>query len=401
MKKKVIIIAYDLNPYIGSEAGVSFIWSQILSKEYDLTIFTQSIHKVNLETFGSELTINYIDRTPYLSKFLTRFHLYNIDYSLFIRKVKKAIGSDNKIDVKNSVIHFMSPFGIHSYSDLARDLKVPYIVGPAGGYLVMPKGFEAYRKLPMILKEFFYGRLLKNKNWKFYFENAKAIVCGTDLVAKHLPLIAQNKVSIIYDSVVDTEYFNPAGSTRQETDQITIVFTGRLVLYKGVFLLLKAFERISREHPNVMLIYAGEGHERTSLERYVTEKNLTNRVVFTGRINREQLKMLLLNSDIYCLPTLKDPGGNAILEAMACGLPVISTNYGGPAYSVAENCGVLIDPISIEDYVLQLSDALIKLIEDETLRKSLGGNAREHVITNFSSSELQNRILSFYKKALS
>ena len=71
---------------------------------------------------------------------------------------------------------------------------------------------------------------------------------------------------------MDTDYFNPAGSTRQETDQITIVFTGRLVLYKGVFLLLKAFERISREHPNVMLIYAGEGHERTSLERYVTEK---------------------------------------------------------------------------------------------------------------------------------
>lgn len=401
MKKKVIIIAYDLNPYIGSEAGVSFIWSQILSKEYDLTIFTQSIHKANLETFGSELTINYIDRTPYLSKFLTRFHLYNIDYSLFIRKVKKAIGSDNKIDVKNSVIHFMSPFGIHSYSDLARDLKVPYIVGPAGGYLVMPKGFEAYRKLPMILKEFFYGRLLKNKNWKFYFENAKAIVCGTDLVAKHLPLIAQNKVSIIYDSVVDTDYFNPAGSTRQETDQITIVFTGRLVLYKGVFLLLKAFERISREHPNVMLIYAGEGHERTSLERYVTEKNLTNRVVFTGRINREQLKMLLLNSDIYCLPTLKDPGGNAILEAMSCGLPVISTNYGGPAYSVAENCGVLINPISIVDYVHRLSEALVTLIEDEDLRKRLGNNARDHVVTNFSSSELNNRILKFYRKALS
>ena len=61
----------------------------------------------------------------------------------------------------------MSPFGIHSYSDLARDLKVPYIVGPAGGYLVMPKGFEAYRKLPMILKEFFYGRLLKTKIGNF------------------------------------------------------------------------------------------------------------------------------------------------------------------------------------------------------------------------------------------
>lgn len=401
MNKKMIIIAYDLNPYIGSEAGVSFIWSQILSKEYHLTIFTQSIHKADLEAFGTDLNINYIERTPYLSKFLTRFHLYNIDYSLFIGKVRKAIESHAEIDIKNSVIHFMSPFGIHSYSDLARDLKAPYIVGPAGGYLLMPKGFEAYRKLPMILKEFFYGRLLKNKNWNRYFENAKAIVCGTDLVAKHLPMLAQNNVSIIYDSVVDTEYFKPEGIEREGSDQITIVFTGRLVLYKGVFLLLEAFERISRVYPNVTLIYAGEGHERTSLERYVREYNLTDRVIFTGRIDRNQLKTLLLNSDIYCLPTLKDPGGNAILEAMACGLPVISTNYGGPAYSVAENCGVLIDPISIDDYVLQLSEALIKLIKDENLRKKLGENARQHVISNFSSSELQNRILSFYKRALS
>ena len=86
--------------------------------------------------------------------------------------------------------------------------------------------------------------------------------------------------------------------------------------------------------------------------------------------------MLLLNSDIYCLPTLKDPGGNAILETMSCGLPVIRYKLRGPAYSVAENCGVLINPISIVDYVHRLSEALVTLIEDEDLRKRLGNNAR-------------------------
>jgi len=396
--KKVLIIAYDFNPDIGSEAGVSYIWSEIIQSQYKIVIYTQERHKRDLAQYGCTFDLRYIKSTPGLSKILRQLNLYNYDYSIFIRKVAKIIAAD--IEVDNTLIHFLSPFGIHSYSDLALNCGLPYVVGPIGGYLKMPRGFEAYKTIDVTLKEFFYSRLLAKPAWRNYFANASAIICGTELVKAHLPLEAQQRVSIIYDSVVDTTFFN-AEARRDSKEKLVIIFTGRLVLFKGCFLLLKAFENLlNKGYQNIELVFAGDGLEQENLNSYISSHNMGHAVRMLGRINRDQLKCELLNANIYCLPTLKDNGGNALFEAMACSLPVVTSNYGGPAFSVTPECGFLIDPINIEDYIKKLTQVLETLIGDQALRESMGQKAREHVVNSYSAASLKRKLLEFYDKIM-
>jgi glycosyltransferase involved in cell wall biosynthesis len=392
--KKVVIIAYDFNPNIGSEAGAAYIWSEIIKKHYEIVIYTQKKHKEDLEKHGCTSTIRFINSTPIVSKCLFKLRLYNIDFFLFLRKLKKRLSKD--INNGFELIHFNTPAGIHSYTNLGQKLKVPYIVGPIGGFLKLPPGFPEYRNFNTILKDLFYTRLLKKYKWKNYFENAEEIICGTELVKKHLPDVAKKKCRIIFDTFVDTEFFDNKGVFNNST-KVTIIFTGRLALFKGCILLLKSFENLLHKgYKNIELIFAGDGEEEKNIRDYISKNNLGSFIKMPGKVNRNTLRNYLLNSDIYCLPTLKDNGGTAILEAMACSLPVISTNYGGPAYSIVKGCGILIEPTNIESYIKDLTKALESLINDRELRINMGNNARNHVVSNYSQTSLQEKALNVY-----
>jgi glycosyltransferase involved in cell wall biosynthesis len=109
---------------------------------------------------------------------------------------------------------------------------------------------------------------------------------------------------------------------------------------------------------------------------------------------------LYQNSDIFCLPTLREPGGTAILEAMACALPIITSNYGGPKYSVTEDCGTKIEVKDCEQYIRDLADALIKLINDSSLRLKMGLCARQRVEQEFSLIALEKKLIDLYKDFL-
>jgi glycosyltransferase involved in cell wall biosynthesis len=395
---KVIIVSYDNNPSIGSEGSVAYLWSEIISNSYETVVYTQNKHRVDLEKLNSSLNFRYVEQPPFPSKILQKLKLYNYDYVLFIHRVERMIKRD--IVNQKTIIHFLTPAGIHSYTNLGKKLSIPYIVGPIGGFLKMPNGFSEYRKLEMKLKEFLYSRIIKRKKWKNYFLHATRIISGTELVIRHLPEECKQKTSIIFDAIVDIDYFKSTERIRNSTT-VKIIYSGRMVLYKGCFILLYAFEHLLKNgYDAIELIYAGDGSEKANLERYVSDHMLNDRVKVLGRVNRSELKELLNDSDIYCLPTLKDPGGISILEAMACGLPVISTNYGGPAYSVSKESGILIDPLGVKDYVEKLSVVLEKLINDKDLRERMGEKAREHVESYYSTSSLQYKVKDVYESVM-
>lgn len=393
--KKVILVTYDNNPLIGSEAGKAYIWSTIISKKYNTVIYTQMKHQKNINSVRSDLNFRYINSTPFISRNLVKLRLYNYDYMLFLKKAWPSIESE--IKEENTIIHFLTPSGIHSFCKLSPTFSTPYLIGPIGGFLRMPKGFLKYKQPAMWLKELFYDVLVQRKAWKTYFRNSVGIVCGTELVMKHLPVDAQRHVTIIHDAAVNTSYFAPAECNKKDRF-IRIVYSGRLVLYKGCLILLKAFKLlVEKGVKNIELNFAGSGPEKSSLEKYINRHNLKEYVNLLGHLKRDELKKLLNTSDIYCLPTLKEPGGNAILEAMACELPVVTSNYGGPSYSVTPDCGILINPINETSYVNELAKALSTLIEDKNLRKAMGKAARFRVVSNYSPEVLEENILKFYE----
>jgi glycosyltransferase involved in cell wall biosynthesis len=144
----------------------------------------------------------------------------------------------------------------------------------------------------------------------------------------------------------------------------------------------------------------GDGSSTSYLRKLAKKSNLNGRVEFLGQKQRNQVMDILNKSDIFCLPTLREPGGVSILEAMACELPVITTNYGGPAYSVTEDCGLKIEPTNYDDYVKNLEKALVYLIENPKERIRMGKNGRKRIIAEFSPKAVEKKIIKVYKEVL-
>lgn len=149
-----------------------------------------------------------------------------------------------------------------------------------------------------------------------------------------------------------------------------LLFVGRLVKGKGLPLLFDAMKHIQG---NWHITMAGDGPERENLEALAAEYQITDKVTFTGFLQREALTELYAQSDLFVHPTLNDCFGLVILEAMCAGLPVITTIYADGAPDLIENgiSGIILDPNDTEVF----AGAIQKCIDDPEFAAEMGRNA--------------------------
>jgi glycosyltransferase involved in cell wall biosynthesis len=106
-----------------------------------------------------------------------------------------------------------------------------------------------------------------------------------------------------------------------------------------------------------------------------------------------------MNCDALVLPSLYECGGAVVLEAMAMGLPVIATKWGGPADYLDDTSGILIEPIGRERFIVDLAEAMVRLVQSSDLRRQLGQAGRARVAAEFDWEKKIDRILSIYIRA--
>jgi glycosyltransferase involved in cell wall biosynthesis len=180
---------------------------------------------------------------------------------------------------------------------------------------------------------------------------------------------------------VDTNRFCPVTASAKAAlrrtlllpaDGTIVTFTGRLVSYKGLPLLLRVWEQVQRVHSRAMLLLVGSGgldiHNcEAELKRLVEAKGLQRSVRFTGDVHN--VHEYLQASDIFVFPTEKEAFGISLLEAMACSLPVITTPTGGiKDFLIDGQNGLLVEAGSFQ----QLWQAIDRLLTDASLAGSLG-----------------------------
>jgi colanic acid/amylovoran biosynthesis glycosyltransferase len=166
-----------------------------------------------------------------------------------------------------------------------------------------------------------------------------------------------HKVKIVHCGL-ESEFFDSANLTKiHQRDNFQFLCIGRLCEQKGQLLLLEAFNTFIKSGNNAYLTFAGDGEMRSDVEGFIKANNLHNHATITGWVDSYQIKHMLSNSDAMLLPSFAEGLPVAIMEAMATGVPVISTSIAGIPELIKHNqTGFLVCPGSVEALENALTD---------------------------------------------
>jgi glycosyltransferase involved in cell wall biosynthesis len=188
----------------------------------------------------------------------------------------------------------------------------------------------------------------------------------------------------------------PAKCNYALNNPIHLIFVGRLHEQKALDVLLMAFQKLCACHPNLRLQLLGDGPLRETLKGLAEQLGIAGQVDFFG--STEQVFEYLQKADIFILPSRAEGLSNALLEAMACGLPVITSNIPANAAVIEhERNGLL---FTVEDPA-SLADGVNSLIDSTDLRERLGKNARQTVEKQYGLDFIAERYIALYQEMLS
>lgn len=333
---------------------------------------------------------------PYRIRDLVVSQLLSLVTQIRARKVVQALVKDNRIDI----VFQPSPIAPKGVSCL-YDLGVPVVVGPMCGGLNLPPAFvdmdsrvsrfsiRVGRILGEMLNRIYPGKI-----------RADALIVANTCTEGALPGGCRGKIYRLVESGVDLFPASKFSVERPSNENFRFLYIGRLVDWKGILFLLQAFAHVATK-TSAMLEVVGDGELMPKVKQTIREFGLEDRVTLRGWIRRSELAAFSHGCDCMVVPSLRECGGNAILETMALGLPVIATAWAGPKNYINESCGILVDPTTVDGFVAGLRDAMLKMVEQPVLRDRLGEGARERVRENFFDWDSKTRrVVEILKETL-
>jgi glycosyltransferase involved in cell wall biosynthesis len=279
--------------------------------------------------------------------------------------------------------HGLWQMPVHKMSGSARKMKIPYIISPHG--MLEPWSLKT-KKIKKGLALWGYQRR--------DLVNASCIHATSLSEAENIRKLGFTNPIAVIPNGIDLSQFN-LPVNKQPGDKKTILFLSRIHPKKGCELLIEAWHQIdkdTRKGWQVEIAGAGEESYIRSLKELITKKGLSAEIKLTGpRYNEERLSAYH-NADLFVLPTYSENFGLVIAEAMACGLPVITTR-GTPWEELNSlNAGWWTD-IGVDPLVNSMKAAL--QLQDDDLKK-MGINGRKLVEENYSILSLTIKMKQLY-----
>lgn len=159
-----------------------------------------------------------------------------------------------------------------------------------------------------------------------------------------------------------------------------LLYTGRLAAVKGLPILLESLVTLKASHPDLLLTVIGDGADRESLEQLTAQLNLTDHVKFVGYQSQAKVRQYMQQTDVFVLPSFAEGVPVSLMEALAAGVPVVTTQIAGVGELVENGVsGYLVPPGNAQ----RLADRIAKLLNDPALRTQFGAAGRLKVAKEF------------------
>ncbi len=378
----VLFISEVCNPDGVGESQNAYSWASRLSEHCNMTLLC--VKPKNLKSPAHALPgvevvpwemPDFYNKYP---SFRQRVKPHYVAYYIWAKRwIKNAIKSGKKFDLG----HQITPNGARYPSPLYGS-GIPYLMGPIGGTLRTPEGFEeeCNTSSPLFTKL----RGLDSLRFKFdpllrgTYKEAEIVIGSSAYVRdvlKDIPLKRfETQVEFGHDEL---------GEDRPVRDrkpgELKMLHVGRTVRTKGLRDGIRAMAMLKDELPNLSLTCIGDGEDQPLCKKEAEDLGIADRVHFLGRIPREDIEQHYRNSDVFLFPSFREPAGAVLFEAMRHSVPVITTNLGGPGSIVDDKSGIRVKAENPQQMANDLAEAIRKLATDDNLLKELSEGARQRV----------------------
>lgn len=240
-------------------------------------------------------------------------------------------------------------------------------------------------------------------------KKSDGIICISNSVRNEVLAIVgrkyEDKIQVIYNGV-DTEKFRPLSKIDElrriydlNEDDKVILYVGLLQARKGIHHIINGVKSLLKRHSNLKVLIVGKG-ERLYSRYLLNLAKPKDNFIFLGKVSHNKLLELYNIADVYVIPSVYEPLGNVVLEAMACGKPVLARKAGGLQEIVKHGVtGFLLEGEG-KYFEQQLMNYINILLDDDKLRNDMGNNARRYVEDNFSWKKTAALTVRFIKKIL-
>ena len=381
--KRILLSAFECNPYCGSDAEVGWQWARQLSmRNYDVTVITRRTHQREIEQCIANtgdcvgVHFEYVDIEwlyPCTSLISPRNHIYYYfwQWKAFLRA--KQLHQKNLFNLIHHVtwVSFRQP----SFMGL---VGAPMYFGPVAGGDEIPRGYAKSFALKQRLIEIFRGMVNSMVRFdplmlltfvsaeKVFFTSEAHLARVADFVRKK----AQIELAIGCDFPDGED--NPVSFVRSGN---RLLFVGRCLGLKGMDLGLQIFARIRQERPDVTLTVIGDGVDKDRWMKQAKHLGVDSAIDWRGWIPKAEVFQLYSEFDVFFFPSLRDSGGFVVLEALQQGMPVVCFKLGGPGMFVDDTCGrtVLADP-DIQNTISDYTDSVLQVLSLTTNDPQLSQN---------------------------
>lgn len=303
----ILVVSHEFPPIGGGGANACLF----LTKGY-----VQAGHKVTLVTVwyeGLEEHEN-LDGLEIIRVKSKRKYKEHCSFQEMLSYIMKALPVAGRLERERKYdachVFFGIPSGVIGYW-LKKRYRLPYIIRFGGGDI--PGFQERFKLVYKAIAPFV----------RMIWRNADALVANSEGLRQFaLEFYDKREIKVIYNGV-DTEKFYP-DATKRNRERINLLFVSRLIERKGLQYVIPKLKEIQKAaDKQIRLTVVGDGPYRKSLEELAVQHDVADRVSFEGQKDKEELLPYYQEGDIFVFPSKREGMPNAVLEAMACGLPVI------------------------------------------------------------------------------